>query len=37
MYKALGLEDLGINMPLIEAIELAARHGFAGLRMSPKA
>lgn len=36
MYKALGLEDLGIDMPLLEGIELAARHGFTGLRMNPE-
>ena len=36
MYKALGLEDLGINIPLLDGIELAARHGFTGLRMNPE-
>ncbi len=36
MYKALGLEELGIEMPLLDAIEFAARHGFTGLRMNPQ-
>lgn len=35
MYKALGMGDLRIDLPIIEGIELAARHDFKGLMMDP--
>ena len=33
MYRALDLGSLGINLPLLDGIELAARHGYQGITM----
>ena len=34
MYKALDMGSLGINLPLLDGIALAARHGYQGITMS---
>ena len=35
MYKALDLYSLNINVPLLEGIALAARHGYQGITIDP--
>jgi len=34
MYKALDMGSIGIALPLLEGIELAAKHGYRGITMS---
>jgi len=34
MYKALDMGSIGIGLPLLEGIELAAKHGYQGITMS---
>ncbi len=37
MYKSVSLGAIGIRVPLLEGIELAAKHGFEGIDIDPKA